>query len=359
MKELASTINQLYIDLDAIAENYAIIKKFVGKEIDCTANIKSNAYGLGVMPIMRALSKIGCNKFFVSSLEEAIEIRNSLSVTDEIYVLQGISAGQESEFVKHHIIPVLNNKIQFEIFNNYCCKKNKNFDAALNVDMGINRFGFPAEEAIKLAQENFFKQKVNLLFFMGQLVFCNKNTEKPLGLLHQLQDILQIPVSLADSNYICLGKDYHFNIIRLGIILYGCAPEELGLKNAISLYSYIIQIREAKEDIFVGNDNNSVKVNKGRVLATVSIGYAHGLHRSLKDKGVFYINNIPVPIVGDISMDLTVVDVTDVPKYDLFIGTEVEILGKNNNITKMAEQAATTRHDILISLNHRLKRVYI
>lgn len=358
MNKNAYILNKLYVDLNAIAENYKIIQNFVGKNINCIANIKSNAYGLGMLPVMRSLSKAGCNKFFVTSIEEAIEIRNSLSITDEIYVLNGVFPGQEVDFAQYHIIPILNTKEQFEIFNSYCLKKNKNFSSVLNIDSGINRFGFNAEEAIELANSGFFNKKTKISFLMSQLAFNGQEHEKHLKFLHQLQEIFKIPISLADSNYICLGKDYHFDIIRLGIILYGCAPKEMGLKNAVSLYSNIIQIKNVTEDIFVGH-NNGTKVKKGSVIATIPIGYSHGLRREIKDKISFYINNTPVPIIGDISMDLTVIDVTDVPPYDLKIGTEVEILGKNNTITHMAEQAGTTRHDILNSLNAKLHRIYI
>ena len=351
-------LNKLYVDLNSIAENYKIIQNFVGKNIKCIANIKSNAYGLGVLPVMRSLSKAGCNKFFVTSIEEAIEIRNSLSITDEIYVLNGVFPGQEVDFVQYHIIPILNTKEQFETFNNYCLKKNKNFSSVLNIDSGINRFGFNAEEAIELANSSFFNKKTKILFLMSQLAFNGQEHEKHLKFLHKLQEILKIPISLADSNYICLGQDYHFDITRLGIILYGCAPKEMGLKDVVSLYSNIIQIKNVTEDIFVGH-NNGTRVKKGSIIATIPIGYSHGLRRNIKDKIYFYINNTPVPIIGDISMDLTVIDVTHVPHYDLKMGAEVEILGKNNTITHMAEQAGTTRHDILTSLNAKLHRIYV
>lgn len=358
MNKKSSILNKLYVDLNAIAENYKTIQNFVGNNIKCVANIKSNAYGLGVLPIMRCLSKAGCNKFFVTSLEEAIEIRNSLSITDEIYVLNGVFPGQEEYFAQYYIIPIINTKEQFETFNNYCLKKNKNFSSVLNIDSGINRFGFTAEEAIVLAKDGFFNKKTKIVFLMSQLAFNGQEHEKHLKLLHQLQEIFKIPMSLADSNYICLGKDYHFDIIRLGIILYGCAPKEMNLKDTVSLYSPIIQIKKVTEDIFVGH-NNGTKVEKGSIIATIPIGYSHGLHRSMKDTISFYISNTPVSIIGDISMDLTVIDVTNVPSYDLKIGAEVEILGKNNSITHMAEQAGTTRHDILNSLNTKLHKVYV
>jgi alanine racemase len=350
--------NKLYINLSAIAENYSIIKNFVGDKIECTANIRANAYGLGVMPIMRCLSASGCNKFFVTNLEEAIELRNFLSITDEIYVLNGIAAGEEPEFTQYNIIPVISNKGQFQIFNNYCRRKNKNFDAVLNINTGVNRFGFSANEVIELANEDFFKQKVRITFLMSQLAYSNEIDQTQLKLVHQLKEIFQVPVSFADSNGICLGPDYHFDIIRLGIILYGCAPDEFNLKKAISLSSSIIQIKETHEDIYVGH-NNSIKVKKNTILATIPIGYADGLHASIKNDAIFYINDRPVKIVGDISMDMITLDVTDIPKYDLMLGAEVEILGRNVSIEQMAKWAGVTRHNILTSLSHRLQRIYI
>ena len=112
MRDNKFALNKLYISLSAIAENYKIIKNFVGKKVECSVNIKANAYGLGVAPIMRCLSTVGCNKFFVSNIDEALELRNSLSITDEIYVLYGIAVGEETAFTQNHIIPVLNTKKQ-------------------------------------------------------------------------------------------------------------------------------------------------------------------------------------------------------------------------------------------------------
>ena len=151
--------NKLQIDCAAIAHNYAIIKSIIGNQVDCAATVKADAYGLGAVPIMRSLSKAGCNKFFVTSIDEALELRKT-SVTDEIYVLNGVYAGEEAEFAQHQIIPVLNNQGQFELFNSYCRRKDKSFEAVLNIDTGLNYIGFAADEAISLAQRDFFKQKI-------------------------------------------------------------------------------------------------------------------------------------------------------------------------------------------------------
>jgi alanine racemase len=355
------SLNKLYVDRDIVASNYLKLKEFVGPKVECAANIKANAYGLGVMPIMSCLSKAGCNKFFVTNLDEALEVRNS-SVTDEVYVINGINSGEEAYFAQNHIIPVLNTQEQFTVYNNYCRKKNKSFEAVLNIDTGINRFGFPVEEAIELVKKGFFDQKANIQFLMSHIACSTKScvsyNKKQLALMNNLQDIFQKPVSFADSGSIYLGQDYCFDIVRLGIMLYGVSSERFDLKPAISLASPIIQIRKVDKDLFVGHDH-SYKIGKDSVLATIPIGYADGMHRSISNKASFYINGHPVTIAGQMSMDFTVLDVTNIPEQDLFLGAEVEILGENSTIEKMAECAGTTCHDILTSLSYRLQRIYI
>jgi alanine racemase len=348
MNEKNKSLNNLYIDLSVIASNYVNIREVIGKNVQCAANIKANAYGLGSMPIMRCLSGAGCNKFFVTCLEEAVALRNSVSITDEIYVLNGIAPGEEADFVQNHITPVLNSKSQFEMFNNYCRKKNKNFSAVLNVDVGLNRIGIPAEEAIILAKQGYFKQKANLIFITSQLDYVNQTTRQ-LEMIKALQAEFNLPISLAGSKGISFGKDYYFDIVKLGIDLY---------KNSISLSSSIIQIQKMSQDISVGFDNPS-KVSKDTMLAIVPIGYADGLHKGIAKEGFFYINDRPAKIMGDIHMELVTLDVTNIPEYDLAMGAEVEILGKNISVEQMAQWAGISAHNVLTSLGQRIKRNYI
>lgn len=355
-------LNKFYINCLAIAENYRVLQQYVGNKVICAATVKSNAYNLGVTPIMLSLSKAGCSRFFVSTIDEAIELRNN-SLTDEIYVLNGIFAGEEVEFAQHNLIPVLNTRQQFELLNNYCRKKDKRLDAILNIDTGTNLLGFPAQEAIDLAKQNYFQQKVNICFIMSHLA-CASNPSSPynqeqLVLARQLQKIFKKPISLADSSGICLGVDYHFDMVRPGIMLYGvkAVPSTLDLQPVITVTSPIIQMREVTEDLLVGYDN-SQKVSKGTILATIPIGYADGLPSLVSDNGTCYINGDRVPIVGKVSMDRIVIDVTKVPKNNLYLGVEVEILGKNATIEKIASGNIVNCHEIFTSLGSHLHKIY-
>jgi alanine racemase len=357
--------SKLYIDRNIVASNYKKLQNMLQPNVIATANIKANAYGLGAVPMMKCLSSAGCNGFFVTSIDEALQLRNH-SLTDEIYVLNGIYAGEEEAFTQNYIMPSLNTKEQFTLFNNYCIKKGKAFKAILNIDTGINQLGFSAEDALSLAKAGFFNQKAKIHFIMSQLAserekidINSKNNQ--FSLIMQIKQIFNIPISFATSHNFLSNPDYQCDIVRFGIMLYGCStPQELNLdlESAILLTSPIIQITEAKEDMFIGYDN-SRKVNKGSILATIPIGYADGLFRTISNKGLCYISEYEAPILGQISMDLIVLDVSKIPNYKLYLGAEVEILGKNMSIKQMATYANTTCHDVLISLSNRIQRVYI
>ncbi len=361
MEKNKFSLNKIYINSAAIAENYKLLKNFVGTKVTCAANIKSDAYGMGLMHIMRHLSKAGCNEFFVSTIDEALELR-SFSLTDRIYVLNGIAAGEEDYFAQNNLIPVLNTKEQFELFNNYCRRKNKNFSAVLNIDTGINTIGFPYKEALELIEQGYFQQRIIICFIMSYFA-SNSQTDNPynqnqLQIIKKIQQAFNLPISFAGSTGIALNEQYHFDIVRPGLLLLGYSSNpDLNLMNAITITSKIIQIREIQED-FITDYEGSYKLNKSSVIATIPIGYGDGILPSLSNRGVFDINGYPAPIIGKISMDLTMIDVTNIPKEYLYVGAEVELLGKNSSIQRMAQHSGATYNNIITSLSSRIHRIY-
>jgi|GEM_PF-1490828 alanine racemase len=362
MKDKKNALNELIIDCDAIARNYTSIQNYIGSNIDCAVVMKSNAYGLGSVPIMQSLSKAGCNKFFVRTIEEAVDLR-SYSLTDEIYVLGGILEGEEDRFANNHIIPVLNTKEQFELFNNYCVRKGRIFEAALHVDAGLGYTGIPISAAIDLAKQGFFIQKLKLRFIMSDLscghnINSKKNKEQ-LSLLNRLKELINLPVSLITGSSIHLGSEYYFDILRVSTMIFGETNSvSFNLEPAIFLTSKIIQLKQVEEDSFIGYEAVA-KVPKGSILATIPIGSGNGILRSLSNKGVFYINGEPAPIVGKIASDLTVLDVTNVTKDFIRLGEVVEILGEHSSIQALASAANTNSHEIVSSLCRSANKIYL
>jgi alanine racemase len=361
-KDKKYSLNKLVVDCAAIARNYRMIQDYVGHNVNCAVVMKSDAYGLGCVPIMQSLSKAGCNQFFVRTIEEAIILR-SYSLTDEIYVLGGISEGEESDFANSYIIPILNTKEQFEIFNSYCNRKGRRFEAVLNIDTGSGYTGIPISTALFLAKEGFFEQKLKIRFLMSDLA-CGKTQDsernkEQLLLIKELKQIMNLPIALATGSSIHLGPEYYFDFIRISTMIFGeTATVPFKLEPAISLTSKIIQLKQVEEDSFVGYDAVT-KVAKGTVLATIAIGSGDGLLRSLSNKAIFYINGEPTPIVGNIATDLTVIDVTRVEKYFVHLGAEVEILGEYSSIKALADAAKTNSNEIISALCRSTKKTYI
>lgn len=360
LKEKSIT-NKLYIDCKAIADNYKTIKKIVGNKVICAANIKSNAYGLGLMQVMKCLSKADCSQFFVGNLDEAIEIRNA-SLTDKIYVLNGIEENQLDTFASQNIIPVLNTIEEYELFSSYCNRKKKNFAAALNIDTGSNMIGIQADVAKKLAQNSYFSDKPFIQLIISYFASL-PDPEDPYNIkqqkeLTEIKKLFKLPVSLANSTAILQNSLYYFDMIRIGSLLYGVSDKEsLPLKNAITLTSKIIQIRNVTED-FLNICDSRGRLNNSSIIATIPMGYGDGILPTLGNNAIFYVHGHPVPVIGKISMDFTMLDITNLPKYLLYTGAEVEIIGKNSSINSIAKAAGTFANNIITSLSPRIHRIY-
>lgn len=337
MKSYHSGLNKLSINTAAIIDNYKAIKKFLGKK-STIANLKADAYGLGAAKIMPHLSKEGCNKFFVSTLTEAINLRN-LSLTDEIYVLKGIFAGEEEYFSQNNIIPVLNNKQQYDIYNNYCKRKAKSFFAVLNVDTGFNLLGIGYKEL----QECLLDQRLSIRFILTYTQEFSPE-EIQLELIKSLKESTKLPVLVTDGFGKCVKQNFHLDIVEMTLGLFGCLEvPNLELINAITLTSKIVDIKS---------------LENGKKVGIIPIGYADGIPGSLANKGVFDLNGYEVKILGDIAMDFIMLDVGDVPHYLLKLGEEVEILGKYSPIQRVINETGKTCAHIITSLSDRIDRIY-
>jgi alanine racemase len=164
--------------------------------------------------------------------------------------------------------------------------------------------------------------------------------------------------SLAASGGIFLGKKYHFDIVRPGIALYGGKLFfKKGLKNVVSLISPVIQINHLKKGETAGY-NQSYKAKKNIVTATIPLGYADGIKIKISNIGHVFYKNIKLPMIGRISMDLMIVDVSKV-KNKIKIGDYLEVFGKNLNLDNFAKVSSTSPYDIITSVSDRCERVYI
>jgi alanine racemase len=356
----------IIVDLQKVKDNYKFFRAYSNKE--CAGVVKANAYGAGMIPVTKALTEVDCNKFFVSNIDEGIELRKNFSDIT-IYILHGMQQGQEEVCAYYNLIPVLNDIYQIEIWNNYAQRLKKKMKACLHIDTGMSRLGIDSNAIAKLALQNSLYNMLDIDYIISHLASAeetnNSFNEEQLNKFNLLASAFpEAKRSFSNSAGIFLQSKYHFDLIRIGKGLYGpnsfYALTHTNIKQAVSVYSRILQIRHIEEDTPVGY--NSIYIApKESVLAVLSLGYADGYLRSLSNRGITYIDGLPARVVGKVSMDLMVIDVTNIPKEKLFIGKKVEILGENAKFNNISEQAGTSSYEILTRLGggRRLKRYYV
>ncbi|MCG8547901.1 MAG: alanine racemase, partial [Alphaproteobacteria bacterium] len=287
----------LTIDLDAVAANYRLLAREAAPA-QCGAVIKADGYGLGVMPVARTLRSAGCSEFFVAHLDEGILLRETMAADGSecrIHVFNGLMQGKEEEFAAHDLMPVLNDLGQIERWAAFC-RREDGRPATVHFDTGMSRLGLPPAEADILLDEPARLDGFPLRCIISHLA-CAETPKHPLNKEQQRRFAAiagRLPdavASLAASSGIFLGPDWHFDLVRPGVSLFGVAPTKgkpNPLTQVVSLHGKIIQIRDVDAPQTVGYGATHQFTGPAR-LATVAAGYADGYLRSLSGRGSAYI----------------------------------------------------------------------
>jgi alanine racemase len=222
----------LTIDLGAVVENWLDLSRRVAPA-RCAAVVKADAYGLGATPVVRALLRAGCREFFVALVDEGIRLRESLGPgwprDARLHVLHGASPGAEDDCLAHGLVPVLNNVDQVARWQALARRTGRALPAALQVDTGMARLGLPPAALGRLADSPDGLSGISTTLVMSQLV----SAEGPHDPVSRRQLELFRPWrrrfpavlgSLAHSAGIFLGSEFHFDLVRPGVALYGMAP---------------------------------------------------------------------------------------------------------------------------------------
>ncbi|MBX7146043.1 MAG: alanine racemase [Alphaproteobacteria bacterium] len=361
----------LEINLTAIYDNYIKLAKKTGPAL-CASVVKADAYGLGLQKIIPILIKAGCKHFFVATIDEGIELRHTLQsfgcMDAYVFILYGPIKQTLSDFLWYDLIPVLNNFYQIELWLSFSKQKEKKLKAALHLDTGMSRLGLMASEINKLITKyNLFN--MDILLIMSHLACADvpehSMNAKQLRLFNErlsdLSRILSNPwKSLAASSGIFLDKTYYYDLVRPGAALWGINPtpsKPNPMATVVNLWAPVLQVHEIDTNGCVGYGATR-SFSKPKRLATLALGYADGLLRSLSNQGVFWFKKWKLNVVGRISMDLVTVDIEDVPMDQIHPGDMVEIMGLHHSVDQLALEAGTIGYEILTSLGQRLTRYY-
>lgn len=345
--------NALFINGAALAANIRLLAAKTTAIM--AAVVKADSYGINDSGIFKLLMTEGCRDFFVATLPEADRLRATTGIAARIFILNGITCAAEAQHAANqHFIPVLNTPTQIQIWQQYA----QNHPAALHVDTGMNRLG------VTLTDWQNLGASLNLCLILSHLA-CADIPNHPLNRLQKqrFDDILSyfpgIPASLAASSGVFLGTEYHYDMVRCGIALYGGNPVPSlpnPMRPVVSLCGKILQIQAVKAGQTIGY--TATPLLRDSVLATVALGYADGVPRSLSHRSYFYHGQTPLPVFGRISMDLTILDITD-HVNDIQMDDWLYIFNEQQTIEHIATQTDTISYEILTRLGKRPLRIFL
>jgi alanine racemase len=355
---------RLTVRLGAIAANYRTYRRMTGPA-SVAGVVKADAYGLGAAQVAPALAGVGCDSFFVARLEEGVRLRKLLPQA-RIFVLDGAQPDAVPALLTHRLTPALNSLAEIAAWSAAAGAARTALDAVLHVDTGINRLGLPGDElAILAAEARTRLAGLNIVLVMSHLACGDEaansmNAEQLSRFQQALAMLPAAPASLAASHGAMLGPEYHFDLVRPGIGLYGANPQSGGqtlMQPAFTLTGKLLQLRQIDSGASVGYAA-TFRAKRPTMLATVALGYADGIPRSASNQGFAAIHGVRAPIVGRVSMDVLVLDVTDMAEPPR-VGDDVELIGDSVTLGDAAKAAGTNEYEILTRLGQRLPRVYI
>ena len=360
---LSSSLSCLTIRLGAVVENYHRCARLAGPAA-IVPTVKADAYGLGALPVAGALAAAGADTFFVARLEEGIALRAHLPAA-RIFVLDGAEPQWTDALRRYALTPVLNSLAQISAWS-AAAPAHARLDAAIHIDTGMSRLGLATSDVSVLAAEAANRlERLRLVLVMSHLA-CADEPTNPINLLQlaRFRDALAMlppaPASLAASAGLFLGRDYLFDMVRPGLSLLGGDPRSDHADNpfavAARLSARVLQLRRIDKGQSVGY-GATFRSARPTVLATVALGYADGLMRAIGNRGAGAIDGTPVPVVGRVSMDVTVLDLG--PHSTARIGDEIEFFGDHISLAAHADATQTNAYEVLTRIGPRVKRLYV
>lgn len=337
----------LTIDLDAIVANWRALDAMTNCET--AAVVKADGYGLGADRVAKALAQAGARRFFVAVAEEGAAVRNALGPNADILVFGGHMRGDTDMIHDLHLTPMLNSLDQ--LTRHFEALPNGPF--GIQLDSGMNRLGMEAAEwdavrDIVLTQ--------NPVLVMSHLACADEPDHamnlQQLARFRAMTEGTTAPRSLAATGGILLGPEFHFDLTRPGIGLYGGLPFA-DAQPVATLSLPLIQTRDLQAGETVGY-GNAWTTNTTATIATLSGGYADGLMRALSNGATLWANDIACPLVGRVSMDLITVDISHLHE----VPSHLDILGPAQTVDALADKAGTIGYEILTSLGPRYIRRY-
>lgn len=339
----------LTIDLSAVCANWRALDTLSAPDVETAAVVKADAYGLGAAKVAKALVTASVKSFFTATAAEGAIVRQSVGDGPEIYVFAGHAEGKSDLINQNRLVPILNSSEQ--VARHFTTLPGHPFGVQL--DSGMNRLGMEPQEFADLRADLMVaKPKLVISHLACADIPGHPQNARQLAAFRQMTQGLPLRRSLSATGGILLGPEYHFDLVRPGVGLYGGLPFAQA-QPVVHLSIPVVQVRDLEIGETVGYAA-AFTATRPTKIATLASGYADGLIRALSGKATLWAKDTPCPLAGRVSMDLLTVDVTDLET----VPDHLDILCANQTVDQLAEIGGTIGYEILTSLGARYNRVY-
>ena len=344
------------------------------------AVVKADAYGHGAVTIAQTLAEAGADWFGVATVEEALELR-AAGVKQPILLLGGLYMSDPSDLIEYGLTPTLSSTARLDTYSRCALRLGKPIEFHLMVDTGMGRLGLPPDR-LKAFVEHYRElpglEMKGLFTHLASAedLIASQTEDQAARLQTSLQQVQALGIEpkwvhVANSAALVAGWPFPENLVRIGALLYGYwlplvlppgrqAPARPQVEPILTLKSRVVYLKDVPSGTPLGYGAAFHTRRRSRI-ATVPVGYADGLSRALSNRGRALVRGRAAQIVGNISMDLTLLDVTDVPGVE--IGDEITLLGQSDHCSitalEIAELVGTVPYEILCSIGKRVPRIYV
>lgn len=365
------------IDLDAAAHNMRQIRKHVGPDVKIAAVVKANAYGHGSVELAKTFAENGADCFAVSSLDEAVELRRYAHIDNEIFILGHTDARRTEELLTYDIEPAVFNLKNAGFFSQEARRLGKTLRVHIAVDTGMSRVGFQVNEfsvsEIKTiaALPNIEIRGMFTHFAVSDMKDKTFTREQYGHFRWMCKRMEEEGIHIAlrhccNSAAVLELPEYYCDMVRPGIIMYGCEPspeidiKPYDLRPVMSLRCCIAHVKLIDAGATVSYGRH-YKTPSRRKIATLPVGYADGYSRILSGKVDVLYHGHRVPQVGAICMDQCMIDVSG--EANVHAGDEVVLFGRQGDsfipIEEIAAVCGTINYEIMCNISRRVPRVYM
>ena len=375
--ESAAAQAVLTVDLEALKANWRLLAGKVAPA-ECGAVVKADAYGLGIADAVPALARAGCRTFFVAHLSEGRRTRTAVrqagfpDAAIDVYLLHGLQPGAliHPDLFDFRLNPILASMPEIEVWAAETAAFADRPTTAIQIDTGMNRIGLAPRETASISKDLLASCGATLLLshFVAAEEPRHPANAAQISAFDQArsQSFLGLRASMGNSSGLFLPQRPHYDLVRPGYALYGgnpCPGLENPMRSVVTLRAAILQTRWIEAGETVGYNGRWVAKRPTR-LATIGVGYADGVPRGARTVGLgdgprAKVGDTLCPWVGRVSMDLSIVDVTDAEPAASQPGAWVELIGAATSVDQFGAETGTIGYEILTCLGRRYHRAYV